>query len=248
MAGLAMGPLGWDSYWSAPMYNKLVPNFTKRVGRNPNRHRWKRGGRWKTKRRQCVTGKVPEKKFVDAGAQTLAPQITGQALVLSNIVQGITGSTRIGRKATITNINVKGMIHLASGTSATTQSNRVRLCLVWDHSTNGATFSGSDVFATAGTSDINAYRALDNLGRFTILWDKTFTINTSLAGVSGAVLTSEAMRNFNMSVKCCIPIEYDDPAGAHANQLVNSISLLAYEEQTVPSTTIQFTRRVRFID
>ncbi len=213
--------------------------------RNPNRQRWKRGGRFK-KRRACVTGRIPEKKFSD-GTVGMSPTVTGTVVNLSAIAQGDSGSERIGRKATITNWNMKGHIGLASE-AGTSGSNRVRIVVVQDHSTNGALFVASDVFAISGTADINAYRELDNLGRFTILYDKVFTLNAGISGDGTTSVTSDHMRQFNINLKCCVPIEYNGTSGLIATQNVNSISMITFEEAATPATVVTAVRRFRWID
>ncbi len=218
-------------------------------GRYKNRHRFKRrrykkGGR---ARRACITGRRPEKKFVDVAADQ-SPSTTGAVLLMSGIAQGDTESTRVGRKATITNIMLKGHIHLATEASNNPR-NRVRICVVWDHSTNGALFAGSDVFNTAGTADLNSYRDLSLIGRFTVLFDKVYTMVTPFAGNGTANDTGDYLRDVRINIKCCIPIEFDASAstGAVTTQQVNSVSLLTFEESTTPATSLHFVSRIRYI-
>ncbi len=218
-------------------------------GRYRNRHRWKRGGRWKKSkaRTRCLKGQNPEKKFLDS-ANEHSPTVTGAVALISAIPQGDGESERIGRKATITNIMFKG--HLELGTVATEVcANRVRICIVVDHSTNGVAFVASDVFNTAGTGDIDAYRDLSLVGRFRVLYDKTFTINPQLAGNGTAEQSAVTMRAISGNVKCCIPIEYDASAatGAITTQQVNSIHFVMFEEVASPDVVFHRTVRIRYV-
>ncbi len=249
MAGLAMGPMGWDSYWSAPMYNKLVPNFRKRVGRNPMRHKYKRGGRFKKKsRRACLLGMNPEKKFLDLQVST-TPAVAGTVVNLAVIVQGDGESERIGRKVTVTDILAHGRITLSSIASNTDASNRVRIMVVQDRSTNGATFSAAALMNTAGTADIDSFRDLSHIGRFQVLYNRLWTINPNWTGISANATSANAFRDVRFNLKCCIPIEYDASAstGAITTQQVNSIHILTFEESAAPATAVDLTTRVRYL-
>lgn len=252
MAGLAMGPMGWDSYWSAPLYNKLVPNFTKRVARryNPMRHKYKRGGRFKRRisaRSRCLSGGQPEKKFLDA-AFTTSPSATGTINTLAIIPQGDGESERIGRKAIITNILAHGFLEFTSSTNAQV-GNRVRVMVVMDRSTNGLTFSAADLMNIAGTADIDAFRDLSHVGRFDVLYNNLMTMNPSISGDGTTNRVAGTVRNIAFNIKCCVPIEYDASAttGAITTQQVNSLHLLMFETVATPATTVNLTVRVRYV-
>ncbi len=213
-----------------------------------NRHRWKRGGRFKSRRMKCITGGNPEKKFVDQSLD-LSPVVGGTVTLMSLIPQGDGESQRIGRKATITNVMWKGHIALSS-TVANNPTNRVRVCLVWDRSTNGAAFDPIDVFGIAGSSDINAYRDLSHFGRFTILYDKTFNfVSAPFAGNGTTNQIGSTFRQIQANVKCCVPIEFDASAttGAIGTQQVNSLHLLTYEEAATPATALHLISRIRYV-
>lgn len=242
--------MGWHRH-SHMGYTKRRPYMIAAApgNRYKNRHRFKRGGRFKKRRarRACLTGGRPEKKFLDA-ARDLAPTTTGLVTLLSDIPQGDGESQRIGRKATITNIMLKGHINIVSEASNNPR-NRVRVVVVWDHSTNGVAFTGSDVFNIAGTADINAYRDLSLVGRFTVLYDKVSTITVPYAGDGTTQRVGDHFRDLRINLKCCIPIEYDASAstGAITTQQVNSVHLLLFEEAATPGTSIHLITRVRYV-
>lgn len=255
MAGMALGPYGW---WPPGSYkggyggpSKPFRAATHRAGRyrTSGRVYARRGGRFKKKsRRSCLLGMNPEKKFVDIGLSTL-PAVTGTVDLLSLVPQGPEESQRVGRKISITNINIKGHI-LLSGTTAAVTANRVRIAVVWDKQSNGTAMTAAQVWNIAGTADINAYRALDNIGRFVILYDKVHSVSVPLAGLNASLQSGTALRTVNISIKCCIPIEYDNSAntGAMSTQLVNSVHLVTFEEVTSPATTFSHISRIRYVD
>ena len=213
------------------------------------RRRYKRGGRFKKKsRRACLLGMRPEKKFVDL-ALTSDPTVTGAVSLLSAVVQGDTESQRIGRKIIVTDILIKGHLKLAGGANSAT-ANRIRLAVVWDKQSNGASMTAGLVWNTAGTADINSYRDLSHVGRFVILHDKVHTMMMPLSGNGTTDQSGDAMRDVHISIKCCIPIEFDASAttGAITTQQVNSLHFVAFEEATGPTTELQLNSRLRYVD
>lgn len=248
MAGLALGPMSWPNYGVYGRSNVHSYGKTRRRSGRANRHRWKRGGRFKNSARaKCLLGMNQEKKFIDL-AQSDLPIVTGNRTLLSVIPQGDGESERIGRKAVITDILIKGHIHLATAATNVT-ANRVRIAVVQDRSTNGVGFSPSTLFATAGTSDIDSYRDLSFLGRYNVLFDKVYTMNTPLAGDGTTAAHGEVMRDVHINIKCCIPIEYDSTAttGAIGTQQVNSVHLVTWEEASAPGTAFHHVSRVRYL-
>ena len=221
--------------------------------RRAGRRKYARGGRFKRggkSRRACLMGTHPEKKFVDL-ALTPAPAVTGTVSLLSLIAQDVTESARVGRKAIITDILIKGHVQIAAGASSSAGNNRVRFDIVQDTQTNGATFTVADYVNTAGTADINSYRDLSHAHRFKTLATKTMTVNAAAGGGDGTTnWTSQTWRPFQMRVKCCIPIEYDASAatGAIGTQQVNSIHLVSFEEAASPATTTVLNSRIRFVE
>lgn len=248
MAGMALGPMGWYGYRHGSLGLTRPANF--RSGVRQHRMRYRRGGRFKSGgykkkgRRACLLGMNPEKKFVDLNVSDL-PAVTGTVTLLSLIPQGDGESERVGRKAVITDILLKGFVIL-SATASTAASNRVRISIVQDKQTNGAAFVPADVFNTLGTADINSYRDLSHIGRFNVLFDKIYTINMPF----GATQSGSALRAVSINIKCCIPIEYDASAttGAITTQQVNSLHLLTFEEAASPATTFTHVSRIRYVD
>lgn len=224
---------------------------SRRAGRN----KYSRGGRFKKgggakSRRACLMGTHPEKKFVDL-ALTPAPAVTGTQTLLSLIAQDVSESSRVGRKAIITDILIKGHVQVAAGTSSSTGNNRVRFDIVQDTQSNGVAFTIADYVNTAGTVDINSFRDLSSAARFKTLKSFTMTVNASAGGGDGTTnFLSQSWRKFQMNVKCCIPIEYDASAstGAIGTQQVNSIWLVSFEEQATPATTCVLNSRIRFVE
>jgi hypothetical protein len=106
--------------------------------------------------RYNVTGTVPglrpERKFFDTVVSGTV-DTTAEALTSLNLIaQGVTQSTRVGRKCTVTEIIVKGMVEWTTVTNATMPQDQVRLILLLDKQANGANPSYADVFESASVS------------------------------------------------------------------------------------------------
>jgi len=157
------------------------------------------------------SGSTPELKFFDTALSfqadaTAEVPATGQ---LALIPQGVTQSTRVGRKASVKSINVHGVMQLTPTTDAIA-TEVVYLYLMQDTQCNGAaaTVSGdTGIFTNANLAQANMN--LSNGQRFKILkkWVMAFTAQ---AGVSAAY--NAVIKPFNFYKKRNIPLEYDAAA------------------------------------
>ncbi len=176
--------------------------------------------------------------------------MTGTVTTLSVIPQGDGESERIGRKATITDLMFQG--HVIFGASAFgTNSNTVRIDVVEDHSTNGSVFSTADYCSVAGTSSENAYRDLSHMGRFTTLWSKRVTMSTPAGAGDGTTnIGAQAIRDIDVHLKICLPIDFDASAstGAITTQQVNSLHFVTWETAPSPATGFHIVARIRYVD
>ncbi len=130
------------------------------------------------------------------------------------IGQGITESTRIGRKAVIHSIGARFKLQLKTfaGISAG-EPETVRIMIVQDTQCNGAAPAVSTDAGVLETALFQSFNNLSNKGRFKTLYDKTHTMN-ALAGAGNGTANDIAPvdRNFSFFKKCRIPIEYSGVA------------------------------------
>jgi len=155
-------------------------------------------------------GASGEDKFFDTALSftfdsTAIVPATGQ---LTLIPQGVTESTRVGRKCTITSIYIIGSVNNAPAASATA-SVMCYLYLILDTQTNGAAAATTDVFTSASLQ--SAMRNLSNESRFRVLKKFRLSFNSN-AGVSAAF--NSYRRDIKYFKKCNIPIEYSSTTGA----------------------------------
>jgi len=191
------------------------------------------------------TGRGGEDKFFDT-ALAFNFDATGEVPATGQLVlipQGVTESQRIGRKCTITRINMRGYVNYTPGADANMASS-LFMYLVQDTQCNGAAAGVTDVLSSNNLA--TAYRNLSNSQRFKILKRFVFLINAT-AGVTTAYC--KQVRIFNYSKKCRIPIEFSSTTGAIGEIKSNNLFLLAGTDSlSDDQAALVGTCRVRFSD
>lgn len=192
------------------------------------------------------TGPNAENKFFDTSVAfnfdlTGEVPATGQ---LTLIPQGVTESTRVGRKCVIKSIILKGVISNVS--SAAVRDSGV-LYIMLDKQTNGAAAAATDVFTSSDftISQIN----LANSERFSILGKIQYNLSSKVA-IEASLLTYGGYSQWiNFYKKCNIPIEFSSTTGAITEIRSNNIFLLAGSGGTADDLS-KFTGscRLRFSD
>ncbi len=234
--------------------------YHRRYGKRRSRRKWgsvrggvtkrmggKRYGGGKRDRSACLGGRKPEKKFLDVAVAAYDPGTAGTVKLMSDIVQGVTASTRVGRRATILSLHLTGQIlppiNLIDDNA---MWNRMKVWVIQDLQTNGALFAVTDFLASA---DIDSFRNLNQKDRFKVLFTRQYSSNPH--GVSGNGTTHALCRGvipFKANVKCCIPVDYNAADGDIDSQQLNSLHVLAISEVAAPATTIAYNTRIRYVD
>ena len=166
---------------------------------------------------------------------------TGQ-LVL--IPQGVTESTRVGRKCVIKSIEILASLILAPSTAAALAGNTV-MYLMLDKQCNGAAAAVTDPFTSSLVT--TARRNLSNSTRFVIL-KKWVHIWNPAGGVSGAY--NNMAKFVHYYKKCNIPLEFSSTTGAITELKSNNIFLIAGASDASIDDLVTVTGacRVRFSD
>lgn len=168
-------------------------------------------------------GSGGEQKFFDTSV-AFSFDLTGEVPATGQLVlipQGVTESTRVGRKCVIKSIQLKGIIQLVPGASAQA-STTVALYLMQDTQTNGAAAAAGDVFT--GTNFPIALHNLSNSQRFKTLKKWTWTFNPP-SGATTAL--SNVNRYMTYYKRLNVPIEYSSTTGAITEIRTNNIFLMA---------------------
>jgi len=188
----------------------------------------------------------PEVKFFDT-THSFTCDTTGEVPAtgqLNLIPQGITESTRVGRKITIKSINMRLLVQ---PNTTVWIGSIVRLMLVQDTQCNGdaATYSGQD--GVLETDTVQAFRNLENTHRFIVHKDWYFPL-TPKAGVVGAFNVEARTLTFNK--KCHIPIDFDSSATTGVLDTIrsNNLFLLARSSMDDDIVQVQGVTRLRYTD
>jgi len=229
-------------------FNKTAPRYPKKRRTYTVRSGYSRSGRTRTAgsygryRRTNFTDN--EVKFLDTAISfnidtTGEVPATGQ---LSLIPQGATESQRIGRKAVIKSIAMKGYMVYTPGAAANA-CDVSHMYLVLDTQCNGAAASVTDVFTSNNLG--SALHNLDNSQRFKVLKHWVHVWNPS-AGVTTAY--NQQAKQWSFYKKCEIPMIFDGATGAITEIKSNNIFLLAGTAgQTDDLISVAGRARIRFV-
>lgn len=192
-------------------------------------------------RRNVYTGSAGENKFFDTNRTVVTLANTGTILNLSlNLIpQGVTESTRIGRKCTIKSLSIKALFNLPSSNTGASTAGVGRFIIYLDKQANGATAAVTDILETA---TVRSHNNLSNSGRF-----KTLKVCEFVMKAHGAITTAASedvhWESFTLS-GLNIPIEFSSTAGAITEIRSNNIGVLGISSDGL--ITANYTVRVRF--
>lgn len=190
-------------------------------------------------------GSGGESKFFDTTvAQTVIPA-TGNFMSssLNLIPQGVTESTRIGRKCIVTSIHIRGRFVLPENVAPTLTTDIIRVIVYKDKQANGATVGNvSDILENP---DIHQFRNLANTQRFQILLDEQVPMSATAGAFDGsAEQFAVTSIPFTFNKRCNIPLEFSATTGAITEIRSNNIGVLTITESGL--IIMQYTARVRF--
>ncbi len=194
------------------------------------------------------SGRGGELKFFDAVLDQAGVPTGGSILDSMNLIgQGVTESTRIGRKCTIKSIFWRYQVALPvqDAVAVPITGDTFRVIMFVDKQANGATAAVLDILETA---NIHSFRNLANQNRFDILYDKLHNINYAAMGSDGAGVMSQGklVHNYTFYKKCNVVLEFDNTTGAITEIRSNNIGLLRISATGICDLLSQY--RIRFSD
>lgn len=189
-------------------------------------------------------GRNAELKFFDTATSFLIDSTgevpaTGQ---LNLIPQGVTESTRVGRKCVLKSIQARWNLVLVPAASATSAV-AYAIYVVLDKQANGAAASYADVFT--GNQATEGLHNLSNSQRFVVL--KKF-VGVMQPGAGATTAYNNAIKHIEFYKKCNIPIEFSATTGAITELRSNNVFLLAGSIYGDDLITVTGNVRVRFSD
>lgn len=186
-----------------------------------------------------------ELKFHDVDVDDSTISSSGTIMnsgTINIIAGGVTESQRVGRNCVIHSIGWRINLELPAAAS-TQSSDQVRLIMYLDKQCNGATAAVTDILESASFLSFNN---LSNRGRFRILMDKHYLLNTSISGNGSSVNTIEIQEYDDFYKSCTIPLEFSGATGAITELRSNNLGILTISKNGLPSLTSKI--RLRYSD
>lgn len=198
-------------------------------------------GRYRSSARPSGTGEL---KFFDSTDSITVPTSGDVNTSLNLIPQGVTESTRIGRKCTLKSIMLRGMVRLPNTSDPTKTADQVRVIVYQDKQANGATAAVTDILESA---HINSFRNLANSGRFRVLMEREVTVNCQAGAYDGTNdQFGQVEKDFKAMIKCNVPLEFDSTTGAITEIRSNNVGVLAVSQNG--AALLSYYARVRYAD
>ncbi len=142
----------------------------------------------------------------------------------NGIAQGVTESTRVGRKCTVKKIMWRYTLALPATSTPGSTTECVRIILYLDKQCNGATATVTGIMEA---DDYQSFLNLANSGRFRILMDRTHKLVSKSGAYDGTNdQFGEDWLNGTFFKNCNIPIEFDSTTGAITEVRSNNIGVL----------------------
>lgn len=225
-----------DDYGVIPIKQKKILPIKQYRARRARARRYRRGRDRTGGFYGRFSGDDAELKFFDT-TTTLLFDATGEVSAnatggqMNLIPQGVTESTRVGRKCVIKSIYLR-MVH----TPATTTANSFcKFAIVLDKQANGAVPAYTDIYTT--NASISAPLNLANSSRFQILKEFNLLANATAASTSdnwatlGNTVYSQPLRRIKWFKRCNIPLEFNSTTGAITEVRTNNLCI-AYISST----------------
>jgi len=196
-----------------------------------------------------------ELKFLDtpsaATTQTVTAALlpveadaTGALTTWDVIPEGTGPSERVGRKCTIKQIFIKGELKMPADSTAVNTSDKVRVILVQDKQHNGSASEAAGSLILEG-DNVNAFRNLEETGRFKVLAERTITMSKPSGDATSGF--GQVRRSFTINLpKTYIPLEYSGSTGGTTELRSNHLSLFCVGQGT--GTLIECNMRCRYAD
>lgn len=182
------------------------------------------------------------KRLLNVEVKNFDTQLTGSAITdaigitqLTNIPQGDGTNSRDGAQCKMIGIELNFTI--VQNVSAVTTL--FRLMVVQDKQTNQAIYLAADLLDDVTPFDsIIAPRNLDNMRRFSVLYDRTFVLE---AGGTSAFIVRKYIKKEML-------LRFDGSTPSIADLTQNSLSILSVATETANDPALTLHARVRYVD
>jgi hypothetical protein len=196
-----------------------------------------------------IKGKIRpavETHYLDIAQAAYTADTTGSVTALNLIAEGNDNVNRLGRKAMMRSVSVKGYVS-TPGIAAAREVQQVRVLLVWDNAANGALPAVTDVLTAINTT---SFPNANGVARFTILHDQAIPLGAFNTTVTQAYL-HETTKNIDITRRINAPTEYFGTAAAITSLQNGSLLLLTMGNSangTAGNAVFTLGTRVTFTD
>lgn len=168
------------------------------------------------------------------------------------IAQGFTSETRVGARIFVWDMQLFITLAKTREVAASTVPTTIRILVVVDRQSNGLKPLYGDVIDKSHGSSVYAFRKLENVRRFQVLYDKTIIMNDASGFGNGT--TNEVNAN-DMTIKFYkkwangLKVVYDkgDATGYTDKILDNNIWVMAFNNSNEEGT-VRIKSRIRYTD
>lgn len=188
-----------------------------------------------------------ELKFRDTTVTANAPATVGNLdASLHAIPQGVAENERVGRKIWIKDIEVRGSFELLTRFAGpNTGFARARLLIAIDKQCNGAVVGANEVLES---NDIDSFYEQSNSGRFTILLDEVYLLNTRTLNNDAVPRFANNTRSFRFKKSLNLPVEFTGATGAITEIQSNNIFMQHIGDQGGGLIQLDLSIRTRYTD
>lgn len=199
-----------------------------------------------------------EQKFYDTSLTptTISNSWTGGELdpatvsCISAPAMGDGPSERDGRKIVIKKVLVRGTVKFNNLQTVSPNNNafpvHARILVVWDKQTNGTQLSAEDVVVSQSRQYLG-FRNLEYSSRFTVLMDKTITLERKAAvGTTSDAVFLGVSENFELFKDVEIPVTFVSSSAGVSSVTDNSIHVIGTTDASA-LVTCEYEARIRFV-
>jgi len=175
-----------------------------------------------------------ELKYRDEPLGTASIASTGSFVLLNNLAQGDSATTRTGNSVVARTLEMRFNIRWNAAAASTSQG--LRVMLLWDRQANGSLPALNTVLqATDYLSPVNdSFRK-----RYKVIYDKNFVV----ASVGPLIVQAKKLKKLGNTVT-----RYNGNAGTVADVVSNSLLFYLISSDAANGPTIQYQFRLRYTD
>jgi len=186
-----------------------------------------------------------------AGAMTTYASGNNSNLVFLNTIDvGSSSTTHVGKKYTVTGLNIRGTI--IHEDSVTAYPHEGRVMVVYDSAPTGATPVLSLILnTTSTTSPVNNYRNSDNTWRFRVLDDQRISLGpltTDKTTDKTYAIAMNASAPVNVNWKGALPVHTVSTGGGVADIRIGALYLVAYSTTAAVLRSDDLVMKLHFHD